>query len=58
MQLAAIINKQLFRPINGGLECADKADWLGLYFQSQNINLKANSIINITMRMESVASYD
>ena len=29
MHSAAIINNQLFRPINKSLECTDKADWLG-----------------------------
>ena len=52
MQPAAIINNQLFKPIKGSLKCTDKADWLGWCFGSQDINLRANAIINVTMRVE------
>ena len=34
------------------------ADWLGQYFQSQDINFRASTIVNVTIRMESVWSCD
>ena len=59
MQPAAIMNNQLFRVQINKYKLRmfiDKADWLGQYFQSQDIDLRANTIINVTIKVGSVWS--